>query len=175
MLAAAGLTFEVRPPRIPEPLLEDCPPQELPVVLAQAKAAAALRENPGRVVVAADQVVLMPDGRVAAAPEDRDAAARQLTALQGRTHRLVSAAVVRKDAEEHVVVDQVSMTIRALSALEVERVLDWNEWQGCAGAYRFEGRGVHLVERWDGDHFCVLGLPLVPLLKVLRLMGFGSP
>lgn len=54
MLAAAGLTFEVRPARIPEPLLDGCPAAELPVVLAQAKAAAALEQNPGRVVVAAD-------------------------------------------------------------------------------------------------------------------------
>lgn len=82
----------------------------------------------------------------AAAPENRDAAARQLTALQGRTHRLVSAAVVRDGALEHVVVDQVSLTLRTLSALEVQRVLDWNEWQGCAGAYQFENQGVNLVE-----------------------------
>jgi septum formation protein len=36
------------------------------------------------------------------------------------------------------------------------------------GAYQLEGLGVHLFERIDGDHFTILGLPLLPLLAFLR-------
>ena len=36
------------------------------------------------------------------------------------------------------------------------------------GAYQLEGLGVHLFELIEGDHFTILGLPLLPLLSFLR-------
>lgn len=39
------------------------------------------------------------------------------------------------------------------------------------GAYRLEGRGVQLFSRINGDHFAVLGLPLIELLGFLRERG----
>ncbi len=36
------------------------------------------------------------------------------------------------------------------------------------GAYRLEGRGVHLFSAVEGDQSAVLGLPLLPLLSFLR-------
>ena len=36
------------------------------------------------------------------------------------------------------------------------------------GAYQLEGLGVHLFDRFEGDHFTILGLPLLPLLAFLR-------
>ncbi len=41
----------------------------------------------------------------------------------------------------------------------------------CAGAYQLEGVGVQLFSRVDGDHFAILGLPLIPLLAFLRDHG----
>lgn len=65
------------------------------------------------------------------------------------------------------------MTMRLLSDTAIERYLD------CAGeavtrsvgAYQLEGLGVHLFEQIEGDHFTVLGLPLVPLLDFFRRAG----
>jgi septum formation protein len=39
------------------------------------------------------------------------------------------------------------------------------------GAYRLEGLGVHLFEKIEGDHFTILGLPLLPLLAYFRGAG----
>ena len=36
------------------------------------------------------------------------------------------------------------------------------------GCYEFEGLGVQLFERIEGDHFTILGIPLLPLLARLR-------
>jgi septum formation protein len=36
------------------------------------------------------------------------------------------------------------------------------------GAYRIEGPGVQLFSRVEGDHFTIIGLPLLPLLAFLR-------
>ena len=42
---------------------------------------------------------------------------------------------------------------------------------GSVGAYRLEGRGVQLFSRITGNHFAVLGLPLIELLEFLREQG----
>ena len=39
------------------------------------------------------------------------------------------------------------------------------------GAYEIEGPGIQLFERVEGDHFTIIGLPLVPLLAELRSRG----
>ena len=39
------------------------------------------------------------------------------------------------------------------------------------GGYKLEGLGIQLFERFEGDYFTVLGLPLLPVLAVLRSRG----
>ncbi|MBI5496995.1 MAG: septum formation protein Maf [Deltaproteobacteria bacterium] len=173
LLAQAGYAFEVLPADIAEPQPHNVPPAELAAALALAKAHAVAAQRPGAVVVGADQVLLLPDGTAAGKPWDRAAARAQLRALAGRRHALVSAAAVVADGAEELVVDRVDLTLRALSDAELERVLDWDEWRGNAGSYRMESRGVHLVDTLQGDHFTVLGLPLLGLVGVLRRLGAG--
>jgi septum formation protein len=42
---------------------------------------------------------------------------------------------------------------------------------GSVGAYRLEALGAQLFSRVDGDHFTVMGLPLLPVLDFLRVRG----
>ncbi len=100
--------------------------------------------------------------------------AGQLRALAGKTHELHSAIAVAKGDEvlfEHVSVAR--MTMRGMSDATIARYLDA---AGAAvttsvGAYQLEGLGVHLFETIEGDHFTILGLPLLPLLGCLRGLG----
>ena len=39
------------------------------------------------------------------------------------------------------------------------------------GAYQFEGQGIQLFDRFEGDYFTIIGLPLMPLLSQLRDLG----
>ncbi len=65
------------------------------------------------------------------------------------------------------------MTMRHLSGDEIRTYLDTagERVTTSVGAYQLEGLGVHLFERIDGDHFTILGLPLLPLLAFLRGQG----
>lgn len=139
--------------------------------LAEAKAESV--RAPGRPVLGADQVLLL-GSRVFDKPSGRDEAAAQLAALAGRTHRLVSAAVVAEDgAAVWRETDEARLTMRKFGAGFIEAYLDriGEEAFGGPGAYRVEGLGIQLFERIEGAHATILGLPLLPLLAYLRRRG----
>jgi septum formation protein len=112
--------------------------------------------------------------RLFSKPAGRAQAAEQLHLLAGHTHELHSAIAVARDTEimfSDVVV--AGMTMRRLDESGIEAYLDQagQAVTTSVGAYQLEGLGVHLFERIEGDHFTILGLPLLPLLKFLRGEG----
>ena len=147
----------------------------LAVALAEAKAAAVAAARPGRLVIGADQLLVMGDRRFDK-PRDRGEAAAHLAAFSGRPHELVTAALAIRDgivlwkrAERARLVMRhlTPAIINAYLAVVGEAALD------SVGAYQLEGPGAQLFERVEGDFFTVLGLPLLPLLEFLR--GEGAP
>ena len=177
LLANAGFVFEKQPADLDERALQDNSglrdPGAIAGLLARAKAAHVAKRNPGKYVIGADQTLALGK-RLFSKPVGRAQAVDQIRLLSGGTHQLHSAIAVARDDEilfETVCVAR--MTMRLLSDTAIERYLD------CAGeavtrsvgAYQLEGLGVHLFERIEGDHFTVLGLPLVPLLDFFRRAG----
>jgi septum formation protein len=177
LLEAAGIPVEVRPASLDERKVEASAPLDNPsavaALLARAKALRVAADVPGRLVVGADPSLAVGNRRFDK-PANRAAAREQLQTLAGRTHELHAAVAVARDESvlfEHVAVAR--LTMRALS----DPVLDcYLETAGAnvtasVGAYQLEALGVHLFERIEGDHFTILGLPLLPLLAYLRAEG----
>ncbi|MGB8402156.1 Maf family protein [Bradyrhizobium sp.] len=174
LLANAGLPFEAIPADIGERAVQEdsglSAPGEIASLLACEKAAFVSSQKAGRYVVGADQTLAL-EARLFSKPAGRPQAAEQLRALAGNVHELHSAVAVARDGK--ILFSEVSvarMTMRELSGAEVRAYLDQ---AGAAvttsvGAYQLEGLGVHLFERIEGDHFTILGLPLLPLLAFLR-------
>jgi septum formation protein len=101
----------------------------------------------------------------------RAQAAEQLRALAGRSHELHSAVAVARDGKILFEAAAVArMTMRRLGEDELDAYLDeaGEAVMSSVGAYQLEGLGVHLFERIEGDHFTILGLPLLQLLAFLR-------
>jgi septum formation protein len=177
LLEAAGIPLEVRPADIDERAVEQAAATnaagEVAALLACAKAHAVANVMPGRLVLGADQTLVLGAQRFDK-PADLAAARAQLRALAGKTHELHSAiAFVRDGRVLSETVQVARMTMRTLS----ERFLDaYLEAAGDAvtasvGAYQLERYGVHLFERVEADHFTILGLPLLPALAFLRQEG----
>ena len=94
-----------------------------------------------------------------------------MRALAGHSHELHSAVAVARDGK--ILFESISvarMTMRPLAEAEIEAYLNaaGEAVTSSVGAYQLEGLGVHLFERIEGDHFTILGLPLLPLLAFLR-------
>lgn len=179
LLTRAGLAHEALPARIDEEAIraslkaEGARPRDIADALAEAKARKLSTKHPGARVIGCDQILEL-GGEVLSKPETRAAAAEQLRRLSGKTHRLMSAAVICEGGEpvwRHVGV--VRLTMRELSDPFLTGYLErhWESLRGCLGAYKLEDEGVRLFTRIEGDYFNVLGLPLIDILNHLALRG----
>jgi septum formation protein len=174
LLENAGIPFEAVPADIDERGLQQASnlssPGEIANLLAREKAAWVSARNAGHYVIGADQTLALGE-RLFNKPNGHAAAAEQLRALSGKTHELHSAiAVVLDGGIAFETVEVARMSMRPLSGEEIRLYLD-EAGEGAmnsVGAYQLEGLGVHLFERIEGDHFTILGLPLLPLLAFLR-------
>lgn len=148
-------------------------PRAIAVALAHAKAEAASRKSPDRLVLAADQT-LDHRGVLLMKPESRDQARAQLLSLRGDPHFLHSAAVLRKGGRVlWSGVASARLTFRAFSDTFLETYLDamGEAIRDTVGGYQLEALGPHLFEEIEGDHATILGLPLLLVLHALRDLG----
>jgi nucleoside triphosphate pyrophosphatase len=174
LLANAGIDFEAAPAHIDERAIQEAAgavsPSAIAARLAREKALVVSARKPGRHVVGADQTLALGE-RLFNKPDGRAQAALQLQALAGHSHDLHSAIAVARDGSilfEHVAMAR--LTMRPLRDGEIATYLDQagDAVISSVGAYQLEGLGVHLFDRIEGDHFTILGLPLLPLLGFLR-------
>lgn len=178
MLQAAGVPFTAIPADVDERAIEaalgpEAPPREVALALARAKALAVCEQAPDELVLGSDSLVEC-GGRRFDKPESRAAAAEHLRFFSGRIMHLHSAAVLARRGEVFSEAASVaSLHVVDLSNRFIEDYLDheWPHVAGCVGVFRIEARGVQLFREIEGDHFTVLGMPLLSVLSMLRELG----
>ena len=175
MLTAAGVPFTALPASVDERALEaalgDAPPAEVALALARAKA---LAVQGGAVPVLGSDSLVVVDGRRFDKPASREDAADHLRFFSGKVMELHSTAALALGGA--IVWDHAALArlhVRDLSESFITAYLDaeWPEVGHCVGVFRIEARGVTLFEHIEGDHFTVLGMPLLPVLGALRQHG----
>jgi septum formation protein len=178
ILRDAGIPVAVEPADIDERAIEQRSAEhdagELAALLAREKARTIAARLPGRLVLGADQTLALGERRFSK-PADRAGARRQLAALRGQTHELHSAVALARGTSvlfEHREVAR--LTMRTFSDQFLEAYLDAAGVAVTAsvGGYQLEKVGIQLFDHIQGDHFTILGLPLVPLLDYLRTAGW---
>lgn len=180
MLAEAGVPHDAIAPGVDEDAAKAAlraagnNARRMADALAELKALKLSRRFPADLVLGCDQTLEAADGEQFDKPASRADAEAQLTKLRGTTHKLISAAVICLGGEpiwRHV--DVARLTMRSFSDAWLASYLDreWPEIGGCVGGYRLEALGAQLFARIEGDHFTILGLPLLPLLDYMRIRG----
>lgn len=172
MLDAAGVAYEAVSPDVDEQAVKAQLSDALQIA-SELAAAKACSIASGDWVIGSDSVV-SAGGRLFGKPQDRDEAAEHLRFFSGKTMLLTSAvALARGGKVDWRHVETARLEVRELSEQFIDHYLDaeWPEVGYTVGVFRLEARGVQLFSSIDGDHFTILGLPLIPLLEALRDRG----
>lgn len=182
MLKAAGVDFTMQAADIDERtiarelLSQGKSANAVALALAEQKALAVSRQNPGDMVLGGDSVLALGQELINKSP-DLASLKAELLRLSGKTHLLISAAALARGGQviwHHV--EEARMTMRILSEVFLDDYLarEGEALLGSVGGYHFEGLGAQLFDSVEGDYFTILGLPLLPVLKELRSQGWLS-
>ncbi len=169
LLSHLGVAFAIDPPDVDETALPGETPEAYVERVARKKAAA--RVGPGRIVIAADTVVVL-DGQLLGKPADTAEATSMLSRLSGRHHHVLTCAVVATPAQEIVHTDRAEVTFAVLTAEEIEWYVATGDPLDKAGAYGIQGAAGVFVTELRGNLQTVIGLPLRQVVGALRELGF---
>jgi septum formation protein len=181
LLRAAGVDFEIEPAAIDEARIKRLARVigdsaiSCALALSIEKARALSATYPDTLIIGADQILVAGDEWFDK-PANLDEARAQLRALRDRAHKLATAACVLRDGEAlWQATSEPELKMRPFTDAVLDEYLaaEGESLLGLVGAYRIEGRGVQLFSRIRGDHFSILGLPLLELLDFLRQRGIA--
>lgn len=179
MLLSAGILTSAVAARIDEEaikdslLVESAKPRDVADTLAEMKARKVADKLGAGLVLGCDQVLELGQ-KLYSKPKTPEDLRQQLQELRGKTHKLLSAAVVYEDGKpvwRHI--GEARLTMRDFSDAWADDYIarNWDSVRHSVGGYKLEEEGVQLFQAISGDHFTILGLPLLPLLSWMQLRG----
>jgi septum formation protein len=170
LLEQIGVRHRVRAADIDEAVHAGETPEAYVARLAAAKAEAGWAAAGGEPVLAADTAVAL-GAELFGKPEDLNDGVRMLSALAGRTHRVLTAVAVRSGGGLGAALSVSEVTFRALTAAECRRYWATGEPRGKAGGYAIQGLAATFITGLRGSYSGVMGLPLAETAALLAGAG----
>lgn len=171
-LSQLSLSFDTKKPLIDEEKEKAGFHTPTSMALGLAKLKALSLRAPGLVVIGADQLVDL-HGKILGKPHTRERAISQLTEMQSKTHRILTALVVVTPDEVFEHLDITTLHMKELSLTEIENYVDRDLPLDCAGSYKIEKNGNQLFSKIESQDFSsIVGLPLLKLAEILQNLGY---
>lgn len=170
LLTQAGIRHEVIPSNVIEGTSGREHPDEYVGRLAREKAMDVARHHRDAVVIGADTVVVL-DGTILEKPKGRDDARQMLKRLSGATHEVLTGVSIIGPERQDLFVTTTRVTFIDIPDAWLDGYIDSTEPYDKAGAYGIQGSGGLFVDRFEGDFYNVVGLPIRPLAETLERHG----
>lgn len=167
LLALCGRPFTVDAADIDETLKLHLGLEGAMKDLAYRKAYAVYTEHPDALILGADTIVVL-DGNILGKPKNREDAMGMITALQGHTHKVMTAFCLLSGETEYREVCMAFVHFVPMTPAEVKKYVDTGEGMDKAGAYAIQGIGGRYIDRIEGDFYTIMGLPLAAVYRKLN-------
>ncbi len=168
LLEWAEIDFEILIAATDETYPPELAPEDVAIHIAKEKAEAVKNKAAGRVIIAADTIVVL-ERQIIGKPMDRQDAISILQRLNGALHEVITGVVIRKGDREISFFDRTEVQFHQLKNEELEFYVDKYKPYDKAGAYAIqEWIGVVGIQWVKGDFYNVMGLPVSRVVKALR-------
>ena len=168
LLEWAEIDFEIMVAATDETYPEGLQPQDVAIHIARDKADAVQKKAGGKVIIAADTIVVLNE-EIIGKPKDRTDALSILQRLNGALHEVITGVVIRKGEKEVSFFDRTEVQFHMLQKEELEFYIDKYHPYDKAGAYAIqEWIGVVGIQSVKGDFYNVMGLPVSRVVRTLR-------
>lgn len=157
LLGSLGIEFRVVVSNIEEVLNQELPIEEQVMDLAKQKADALNIED--ELILAADTIVVIED-EILGKPKDEEDAYRMLRRLSGEVHYVYTGCCLKNGDDYKLFYDETKIVFKELTDQVIWDYIKTTEPMDKAGAYGIQGLGGELIERYEGDFYNVMGLPI---------------
>ena len=170
-----GLKFEIVESNYQEPKHSDHlnDPREFAEMMAASKGKEVFeRTGKKSLVLAADTIGVIGD-TVLEKPKDKEDAKRMLKLMSGKKHIVITSVALFSPDEDRASVEAVSTEVyfREIKDDELKYYLDNEEYMDKAAAYAIQGMAAVFIEKFNGDYFNVVGLPIFTVFEMLKNKG----
>jgi len=172
LLCMLGLEFEIITADIDETMDPSLSVEDAVAEVCRKKAEAVGLTHPGRLIVAADTIVVVDEKKLGK-PHSEEEAKQMLRSLSGRSHTVMTGFCLWRDGQFETHVERTDLRFRDLSDAEINAYVATGSPMDKAGAYGIQDQAAIFVEALDGDYYNVMGLPLCSLVKCLRKWGIA--
>lgn len=176
ILGQLGIEHQVLPQDVDESHRQGETPADYVCRLASAKAQAALDSldgEPHAACLGSDTTVVC-DGNIFEKPRDEADARRMLSALSGRTHRVLTAVALATAGSTEVRLSESTVTFREITDVEIGHYWHTGEPADKAGAYGIQGLGAMFVQNIHGSYSGIMGLPVMETMALLATTGMTA-
>ena len=175
LLRDGGFDFQAITPPFHEPaggLLSKLPPSQQAESLAYFKARAVADQFPEAVVLGADTVVAAADGQVLGKPDGPQQARKMIEHLSGTRHAVITGvALLGPKPRRHIASATSYVTMRKMTAAQIQDYIDSGKWQGKAGAYGIQEPADEFIDSVEGSLTNVMGLPMELVRQMIAMAG----
>jgi septum formation protein len=172
LLRQLGAVFQIAPTDVREVEGENLSAGETARINAYRKARTAAKKHPDAIVLGVDTVVAL-GAALFGKPATLKEAEQMLSALQGKTHRVVTGVCLihLRARRQQIFFEETAVTFAPLTRAQIRSYHAQVNPLDKAGGYGIQENGELLVEAISGSFTNVVGLPLERLVEELTAFG----